>query len=239
MPTLLIAGIKNLGRTVALHFARRGWNVAVASRTRADVEALARDVEVAGGKGLPVVADLADTANCAELVERTRARFGAIELCVASQTSGARFGPTPILEVTEDDLRRTFFGYPVNTLHLLQAVARQQVAQGGGTFVQMGTSSGLRPRQGFAALGAAQHALRALLLAAAQELRGQLVHVAYVAIEGGIESEKSQGHTARVGLDRTLPPDEIAKAIQYLHEQGPRSWTHELALKPARTEWSA
>src|SRR5438445_343402 len=81
------------------------------------------------------------------------------------------------------------------------------------------------------------YALRALLLVAAQELRPKLLHVAYLAIEGGIESEKSQGYVARVGLDKTLPPDEIARAVAFLHEQDPRSWTHELSLKPARTEW--
>ena len=236
--TLLVAGVKNLGRAVALHFARQGWNVVAAARTLSDVEALARDVKTAGGEGLGVQLDLADTASCAALVEQARARFGRIDLCVASQTAGGRFGPVPIFEVTEDDLRRAFFGYPVNSLHLLQAVAKAQVAQGFGTFVQIGTSSGLRTKEGFAALGAAQHALRALIQVAARELRPKLVHVAYLAIEGGIDSGKSQGYVARVGVEKTLPQDEIARAVAYLHEQDARAWTHELSLKPAATDWS-
>ncbi len=236
--TLLIVGVKHLGRSLALHFARLGWNVACASRTGADVASLAREVEVAGGRGLGVVADLAEPDSCAALVEQCRGRFGAVNLCVAAQTAGGRFGPVPFLQVTGDDLRRSLAGYPQNSLHLLQAVLAVQVTQGSGTFVQIGTSSGLRPRDGFAALGAAQHALRALTLVAARELRSQGVHVAYLAVEGQIESEKSQGYVARNGLGRTLPPAEIARAVQYLHEQDKRSWSHELALKPAETEWT-
>jgi NAD(P)-dependent dehydrogenase (short-subunit alcohol dehydrogenase family) len=235
--TLLVVGVKNLGRSIALHFARRGWNVAVASRTEADVEALARDVDTAGGRGLPIVCDLADTQSCAELVARAQARFGRIDLCVAAQTSGARFGPVPLLEVSEDDLRRAFFGYPVNTLHLLQALSRALLEQGAGTFVQIGTSSGLRTKEGFAALGAAQHALRALVQVAARELRPRGVHVAYLAVEGQIDSDKSQAYVARHGLEKTLPPSEIARAVEFLHAQEARSWTHELSLKPSQTDW--
>jgi len=230
-PTLVIVGIKGLGREVALHFARRGWNVVCASRTRADVEAVAAAVEIAGGGGLPVVCDIADTNACRDLVAKAIEHFGRVDLCVASQTSGARFGPVPVLEVAEDDLRRSFFGYPVNTLHLLQAVGQQQTAQGGGAFIQMGTSSGLRTREGFAALGAAQHALRALIQVAARELRPALVHVAYLAIEGGITSEKRGG-------DKTIPAEEVARAVEYLYAQDPRSWTHEMSIKPALADWA-
>lgn len=235
--TLLAVGIKNLGREIALHFARRGWNVAVASRTQADVDSLAHDVEVAGGRGLAVRGDLADTKDCSEMVSRTVERFGRVDLCVAAQTSSARFGPVPIFDVTEDDVRRSFFGYPVNTLHLLQAVGPALVQQRSGTFVQIGTSSGLRAREGFAALAAAQHALRALMQVAAAELRASAVHVAYLAIEGQIDSDKSAGYVARHGLEKTLPPAEIARAVQFLHEQDPRSWTHELEIKPSRSDF--
>jgi NAD(P)-dependent dehydrogenase (short-subunit alcohol dehydrogenase family) len=234
--TALIVGVRGLGRVIALHCARRGFNVAVASRTQADVDAVAAAVTAEGGAGLPVVADLADPAACTALVETVRARFGRIDLCVAAQTSGARFGPVPLLDVAEEDLRRSLAGYPVNTLHLLQAVGRAQREQGAGTFVQIGTSSGLRVREGFAALSAAQHALRALVATAARELRGAGVHVAYLAVEGGIESERAAAYVARVGKERTLPPDEIARAVLYLHEQDARSWTHELSLRPSRSE---
>jgi hypothetical protein len=40
-----------------------------------------------------------------------------------------------------------------------------------------------------------------------------------------------------VGREKTLPPEEIARAVLYLHEQDPRSWSSELALRPARAEW--
>ena len=235
--TLVIVGVKSLGRAVALFFARRGWNVVCAARTASEVEALSRDVVTAGGQGLGVAMDLADPPSCGQLFAKALNAFGRVDLCVAAQTAGGRFGPVPLLEVTEDDLLRAIAGYPVNTLNLLKAAAKVQLAQGAGTFVQIGTSSGLRTKEGFAALGAAQHALRALVQVAARELRGKGVHAAYLAIEGQIDSPKSAAYAARVGRERTLPEEEIAKAIAFLHEQDPRSWSHELSLKPAATEW--
>jgi NAD(P)-dependent dehydrogenase (short-subunit alcohol dehydrogenase family) len=113
------------------------------------------------------------------------------------------------------------------------------VAQGKGTFLQIGTSSGVRTKEGFAALGATQHALRALVQVAAREWRAHGVHVAYLPIDGAIESPKSQAWIARSGADRAIPETEIARACAYLHGQERRAWTHELVLRPPGGEWTA
>ena len=75
------------------------------------------------------------------------------------------------------------------------------VKQGSGALVQIGTSSSLRVKEGFGALGAVQHALRALTIAAAKELRPQRVHVAHLPCDGGIESGKTANYTAKVGAE--------------------------------------
>jgi NAD(P)-dependent dehydrogenase (short-subunit alcohol dehydrogenase family) len=145
---------------------------------------------------------------------------------LAAQTSGARFGPQSVLDLA--DFERALTGYPQATLHLLQAAGPRLIAQGGGSFLQMGTGSGLKAREGFAGISAAQAALRALCAVAALELKPRGVQVAYVAIEGGIEREGS----ARP-QELSIPPLEIARAVEYLHGQAKRAWTHELSLRPA------
>ena len=221
MPALLVVGVRGLGAVIARHFAGKGWEVACAARTASEVAALAEETH-----GLGVVADLRDGASVERLCAQAWERFGRIELVVAAQTSGARFGPQPVLELTDFD--RALSGYPQATLHLLQAAAPRLIVQGGGSFLQMGTGSGLRARAGFGGLSAAQAALRALCAVAALELKDQGVHVAWLAIEGGIERAGS----AR-SADRSIPPEEIARAVEYLHGQEPRAWTSELSLRPA------
>jgi NAD(P)-dependent dehydrogenase (short-subunit alcohol dehydrogenase family) len=229
--TLLIVGIKGLGRAVALHFAREGWRVLVASRTARDVEALAGEVTAAGGQGRQVVCDLLRPETLAPL------RSESLDLVVAAQTSGGRFGSLPFLEIPDEELGQVLNAYVQGTWNLLKAVGPTLLTRGRGTFVQMGTSSGIRTREGFAALGAAQHGLRALVQVAAREWRPRGVHVAYLPIDGPIASERS----SQYGLpaERLLTPAAIARACAFLHAQTPDAWTHELVLRPAAGEWTA
>jgi NAD(P)-dependent dehydrogenase (short-subunit alcohol dehydrogenase family) len=232
--TLIVVGVRGLGRIVALHFARLGWQVVCAGRTRATVESVAAEVEAAGGKGAAVVCDLLDRASLAALVSRPQ-----VDLVVASQTAGGRFGSKPLIEIDDAELAGALDAYVRGTWNLLKTVGPKLIQQGRGTFLQIGTSSGVRTKEGFAALGAAQHALRALVQVAAREWRSQQVHAAYLPIDGAIESERTAAWIAQMGPGRAVPPEEIARACEYLHRQDPRAWTHELLMRPHATDWTA
>jgi NAD(P)-dependent dehydrogenase (short-subunit alcohol dehydrogenase family) len=229
--TLLMVGVRKLGRTVALHFARKGWRVLCASRTATDVEELARDVDGAGGQGVPLVCDLQKPESLVRLAEARP------HLVIAAQTMGGRFGSLPLLEIPADELAKSLAAYPLGTWNLLRAVGPAMLARGRGTFLQIGTSSGVRTKEGFAALGAAQHALRALVQVAAREWRARGVHVAYVPVDGPIASEPTRA--AGFSAERLISPESIAEACEYLHFQRLDAWTHELVLRPAAGEWSA
>ena len=229
--TLALIGVRGLGRDIALHFAREGWRVLCGARTRSAVEELARAVDEAGGTGVPVVCDITQATSLA--------RFAAepVDLVVAAQTSGVRFGSLPLLDIPDDELRQGFSSYVQGTWNLLKAFGPGLLERGHGTFLQMGTSSGIRTREGFAALGAVQHGLRALVQVAAREWRPRGIHVAYVPIDGPIASAAARKHGRPA--DRLLTPAAIARACAYLHAQTPDAWTHELVLRPAGGEWTA
>lgn len=230
-----MVGVRTLGKAIALHFAAQGWQVVCAARTRGDVEAAAAAVEQAGGQGVPVVCDLGDRASLEAMV-RDRAR---IDLVIAAQTSGGRFGALPLLDIPDEELDRGWSAYARGTWNLMKAVGPRLLAQGSGTFLQIGTSSGVRTKEGFAALGAIQHGLRALVQVAAREWRPHGVHVAYLPIDGAIESERTREWITRGGAERAVPQAEIAHACEYLHRQEKRAWTHELVLRPSGSDWTA
>jgi NAD(P)-dependent dehydrogenase (short-subunit alcohol dehydrogenase family) len=233
--TLVMLGVRTLGKAIALHFAAQGWQVVCAARTRADVEAAALAVDRAGGRGVPVVCDLTDRASLEAMV-RDRDR---IDLCIAAQTSGGRFGALPLLDIADEELDRAYAAYLRGTWNLLKAVGPKLIGQGSGTFLQVGTSSGVRTKEGFAGLGAIQHGLRGLVQVAAREWRAHGVHVAYLPIDSAIESERTSEWITRGGADRAIPQAEIARACEYVHRQDRRAWTHELVLRPSGSEWTA
>jgi NAD(P)-dependent dehydrogenase (short-subunit alcohol dehydrogenase family) len=233
--TLVMVGVRTLGKAIALHFAAQGWQVVCAARTRADVEAAAAAVDQAGGRGVPVVCDLADRASLEAMVRD----LTHIDLCIAAQTAGGRFGPLPLLEIADEELERGWAAYVQGTWNLMKAVGPRLLAQGSGTFLQIGTSSGVRTKEGYAGLGAIQHGLRALVQVAAREWRAHGVHGAYLPIDGAIESERTREWITRGGAERAIPQAEIARACEYLHRQEKRAWTHELVLRPSGSDWSA
>ena len=236
--TLLVAGVRGLGRALALHFAAEGFNVVCAARTAASVEELARDAAAAqpaarGLGALGVACDLRDAAAVESLCAQAWARFGGVDLVVAAQTSGAPFAVRSVLETPPEDVLTGFLGLPLATLQLLRAAGPRLLAQRGGTLVQIGTGGGFKVRDGMAGLAAPQHALRVLVEGAGRELKASNVHCAYLAIEGQLDTPRSAGYIARNGLEKTVPCGEVARAIAYLHRQEARAWSHELSIRPS------
>ncbi len=222
MSRALIFGARGLGRELASHFATAGWEVVCAARTAADVERVARE---SGARA--ATADLADPAAVKALV----AGSGPFDLAVCAHTSGAPFRVGPVLDADPAELRQRLLGTVLHSLHFLQAVAPAAK-----TLVQIGTTLAPRVRPGFGALSSPQHALRALWQAAADELKPRGVHAVYLAVEGQLATAASAGWIGRHGEARAVPPQAVARALEYLHAQEPRAWTHELSLRPAAAE---
>lgn len=222
MSRALIVGARGLGRELSAHFAEAGWEVVCAARTQADVDLVARE---SGARA--ATADLGDPSTLRALA----AGFGPFDLAVCAHTSGAPFRVGPVLDADPLDYRKRLLGTVLHSLHFLQALAPAAK-----TLVQIGTTLAPRVRPGFGALSSPQHALRALWQAAADELKPRGVHAAYLAIEGQLATATSAAWIARHGEERAVPPQAVARALEYLHAQDRRAWTHELSLRPSALE---
>ena len=74
-------------------------------------------------------------------------------------------------------------------------------------------------------------------VAPAAELRGRGIHVALLIVDATIESPKTADRTAGAPRDSLGDMALIAQAVQFLSDQQPRAYTHELMVTPAGETW--
>jgi NAD(P)-dependent dehydrogenase (short-subunit alcohol dehydrogenase family) len=76
---LVTGGGRGIGREIALAFAREGARVAVAARTAAEIDAVAREC---GAGAIAIPLDVTDEAACAAAVERAERELGRLDVLV-------------------------------------------------------------------------------------------------------------------------------------------------------------
>src|ERR1700732_2788054 len=80
---LVTGASRNIGRDIALALADAGAAVVVNTRqARAAAEAVVKEIEAAGGKALPVLADVTDEAAVGAMVDKAIKAFGRLDIVV-------------------------------------------------------------------------------------------------------------------------------------------------------------
>lgn len=234
--TALVFGARNLGRAVIHELVAGGWNVAAVARSDATLE-LAR---AAGA--LAMRADVTDQASVEDALRQTAAEHGRVDLAInaASAYGGKRTGPFgggPIAEAGPDAFDSWASAPARSAFSFLSAAGRFALAQGGpATLIQVTGGSARRAMPGRGLWAAGAFGVRAITMAAAQELREHGIHVALLIVDAGIEPFDGGG---RPGVDPAAlaDPREIATAVAFLAEQGARAATHELQVTPLAERW--
>ena len=79
---IVTGGGRGIGRACALALSANGANVVVASRTRAEIEQVSRQIKNEGRESLAVATDVTRKEDVEHLVRRSMAEFGAIDILV-------------------------------------------------------------------------------------------------------------------------------------------------------------
>lgn len=123
-----------IGEACALALARAGADVALVSRTRADLERVARQVEALGVRATVIECDVTDRSQ----VER---RLGGVGADILVNSAGTNI-PEAFLDVSQDHLDAIVDLNVKATFHVTQTVARQMVDRGGGSIVNISSQMG-------------------------------------------------------------------------------------------------
>src|SRR6185312_7502721 len=96
--TALITGSgQNIGRAIALAFARQGANVVLnGHRNQAAIDAVAAEARAFGVGALAVLADVADASAVQAMVDQATAAFGGVDISVSNASLRLH---TPFLDI--------------------------------------------------------------------------------------------------------------------------------------------
>jgi NAD(P)-dependent dehydrogenase (short-subunit alcohol dehydrogenase family) len=233
---IVVLGARNLGGAIVDHFLGLGWAVAGVARSADTLDRL-RD-----RGALALEADAADLDSLRDALATARRELGSLDAVVNAVSasrppSSGPFGGGPLADADLAGFRGWTVAVAEQTFVFLSAASAALREGGGGALVQItgGSSRRALPGRGLWAAGA--FATRALVQAAAQELRGDGIHAALLAVDATIESPKTAGFTRETPREALADQGEIARAVAFLVEQRSRALTHELTVTPSGERW--
>lgn len=214
-----------MGRSIALHLASLGCRLAIhAHSSLVAAEQTVDDLRAAGrAEAIAVAADLADGDAAEAMVGQVVQKFGRIDILV---NSAAIWYPTPLEQVTAEDVRRYLEVNTIGSFIVARAAGLRMVEQPmGGAIVQMGDWATIRPYLDHAAYFPSKGAIEAMTRSLAVELAHRNPRVRVNCIRPGpvllgddVSPEGRRQIAAGVLLKRIGTPEQIAHAVQFLCE---------------------
>jgi NAD(P)-dependent dehydrogenase (short-subunit alcohol dehydrogenase family) len=220
-------GGRGIGRAIALEFAREGARVAVSSRTQAELDAVAAEVDALGGKGFAVVSDALSFESIRVAAATIARDLGPIDILVNNAGGGTGIPNAGDLSPEELDDALFIANVDLNLFsayRATKAVLPGMLERGHGRIINIG--SGYAKRSGGApAYTAAKHGLIGLTRAMAAQVatRGvtinclcpgwtntKLVNLGAMAKARGTDVATEHARIAAENLqNRVLEPEEL------------------------------
>lgn len=225
-PVALITGSgkQRVGSVIAEYLAERGYRIALHYRS-SEAEAFeTRDKLRAGGCACEAFrADLGRVDEAESLVAQTVEAFGRLDVLV---TTASIWSPTPLDEVTPDDLQKNFAANTLATFYPARAAGRVMAAQPeGGSIITIGDTAIDRPYAGYAAYFISKGAIPTLTKALAVEfvernprVRVNCIQPGPVMFPEGLTDAEKQAKIDRTLLKQADRPEAVAHAVEFLIE---------------------
>jgi NAD(P)-dependent dehydrogenase (short-subunit alcohol dehydrogenase family) len=219
---LITGGDSGIGRAVAIAYAREGADVAISYlEEHDDAEEVRRLIEREGRRALLLPGDLADPAHCREIVHRTAAELGRLDVLV----NNAAFQGEAVDELEEldaDRIEHTFRTNIVSMFHTVQAAL--QHLKPGAAIINVSSIQAYDPSPQILDYATTKGAIVTFTKALAKKLAERGVRVNAVApgavwtplIPQSFGPEKVKKHGERNLLGRAAQPAELAPAFVFL-----------------------
>ncbi|NIZ91784.1 SDR family oxidoreductase [Kineococcus rubinsiae] len=222
---LITGGDSGIGRAVALAFAREGADVVISylPEEEDDAQETARVVRDAGRRCVLAPGDVRDETYCGELVERTVAELGGLDVLVSN--AAYQMAIEGIADLSTEQLVRTFTTNVFAAFWLCKAALPH--LQPGASIIVTTSIQAYQPSPSLLDYASTKGALLNFVKGLSQELAPQGIRVNTVApgpiwtplIPATMPAEEVEGFGAQTPIGRAGQPAELAPAYVFLASQ--------------------
>jgi len=220
-------GGAGFGESMGELFAAHGAKIVVADVNEAGGERVVQEIVSRGGEAIFVRADVSKAVDFDELVRACVQRFGRLDIMV--NNAGISHANQPMLNVTEEQFDRIFQvnvkSIYLSAMHCVPVFRRQG---GGGCFINVASTAGVRPRPGLTWYNGSKGAVILITKSMAVELAPEKIRVNAVnpaigetalltTFMGADDTASNRAKfTASIPLGRLSRPADIANAALFL-----------------------
>ncbi|MFK4808768.1 SDR family oxidoreductase [Devosia sp. ZW T5_3] len=214
---------RGIGRATALHLAARGARLVLGARSETELEAVADEIEAAGGKAVFLVTDVTQRSNLEALVRLACDRFGRLDVIINNAGIGpiSRFDALQVEDwdtMIDVNLRGTLYGIAA----ALPVFGRQQK----GHVVNVLSTAGIKIVPTMGVYAATKNALRTATEALRQEA-GSNLRVTEISpgfidttfADASIGDPHLKASINKRKEELAISPNAIARAIAFAIEQ--------------------
>ena len=141
---IVTGSTRGIGRAAAEALAGHGAKVVISSRKQDACDAVAAEIDAAFGEGtaIAVAASISDKDALQNLVDRTLAAFGRIDVLVCNAASNPYYGP--MAGIADDQFRKILDNNIVSNHWLIQMAVPGMIARGEGSVIIVSSIGGLK-----------------------------------------------------------------------------------------------
>jgi NAD(P)-dependent dehydrogenase (short-subunit alcohol dehydrogenase family) len=208
---LVTGGSSGIGLAIARMLREEGYELTLASRTKAKIEAAAEQLGAAA-----IAANMADEADCVRVVAEHVDRYGGLDLLVNSAGIGIA-GTVETIQAKHVDLQ---LGINLRGLLLTSREAIPHLKKTQGWIVNLASIAGTAPTPGLTVYGATKAAVIALTRSQNAELDGDGVR-AIAICPGFVDTPMAQW--SGLAGDEMIQPEDCAEVVRMCLRLSPRA----------------
>lgn len=225
---LITGASRGIGFAIALRLGQLGARVAICGRHQDALESASARLREQGTDTLAVPTDVSRNDQVSSFVEKTLARFGAVDFLVNNAGTG-RFGPVQGFGESDWD---TVLDTNLKSVFLVsRAVAPSMISRHSGHIVNISSLAGKNFFAGGGLYCASKWGLLGLTFCMGEDLRAHGIRVTAVC-PGSVATEF--GHPSSKNVHKMLQPHDVAHAVEMVITAEPQSFISEVVMRPTQ-----